>query len=361
MNKPTIYFDESNNTGGDLLNKEQKVYVLTSTAIDNEQAKILLSKYFDINKEIHFKKLRQSNSGKIKILDFFDDNFDLIDTNFKTIVFHKEFFACCQLVNAIIEPLFYKSNINFHDQGLNIAYTNMFYFCLKAFCGEKISVELYQSFLNILKEEERTEAIKIYLENIKNAILDCNNLDFAKTVLSMLDQNLIAIKYDLSDMYFRDVDPSYSAFLNMLMIWSKIYTKGFNVAHDESNSVESRIDDINFFTKLPKNNADVGYGKLKFIFPIAVDSIDFVKSEKNYSVQLCDLIASALAFTQNLASEKNEFFQEELNKILKNHTLQNLVWPSEEIQLMKERKILQGQLDPIDYLAQQYYKLRNKI
>jgi len=357
MDKPTIYFDESNNTGGDLLNKEQKVYVLTSTDFDNEQAKLLLGDYFDIEKEIHFKTLKQSNRGKKQILDFFSDNFELINKNFKTNVFHKEFSACCQLVNDLIEPIFYCMGINFYDEGLNVIYANMFYFCVKAFCGEELSSKLYQSFLNILKEQERSEVTKQYLEIVKNAKEKCSNHDFANKVLSMLEQPIEVVEENLSHIYYRDVDPAYSSLIHLLMIWSNAYPNGFNVAHDESESIKSRIDDIRFFTTLSKTCTDFGYGEVKFTFPINANSIDFVKSEKNYSVQFCDLVASALAFTQNSTSEKNKDFQSILDSILRKHVLQNLVWPSQETSLMKERKIKNGQVDPIDYLAQKYFEI----
>ena len=54
-----IYFDESGNTGPDLLNKEQPLYILCSTDLDEEKSKELLAKYFPNKNEVHFNSFKK--------------------------------------------------------------------------------------------------------------------------------------------------------------------------------------------------------------------------------------------------------------------------------------------------------------
>ena len=65
----TIYFDESGNTGQDMLNKEQKVFVLASVNYDNQELE-KIKNIFNINEEVHFKKLKNSSIGRKKIISF---------------------------------------------------------------------------------------------------------------------------------------------------------------------------------------------------------------------------------------------------------------------------------------------------
>ena len=57
MTNKIIYFDESGNTGQDMLNADQKVFVLASVNYNIEQLNQLKS-IFDNNHEVHFKNLK---------------------------------------------------------------------------------------------------------------------------------------------------------------------------------------------------------------------------------------------------------------------------------------------------------------
>jgi len=62
----TISFDESGNTGQDLLNKDQGAFVLSSSNFSDSEIEIL-SNIFDTENEIHFKKLKKSSKGRKQI------------------------------------------------------------------------------------------------------------------------------------------------------------------------------------------------------------------------------------------------------------------------------------------------------
>ena len=65
MVKPTVAFDESGNSGANLLDSEQPVFVLASVHISDDEAANLIDTKSD---EVKFSKLRRSATGKRKIL-----------------------------------------------------------------------------------------------------------------------------------------------------------------------------------------------------------------------------------------------------------------------------------------------------
>lgn len=88
---PTIYIDESGNTGSDLLNKQQPVFTTASCDFTDEEARYLLSKLPSSNAdEVHFKRLRKTASGQNAIVELLSDeliNLERVEVQLT----HKEF------------------------------------------------------------------------------------------------------------------------------------------------------------------------------------------------------------------------------------------------------------------------------
>lgn len=67
MNK--IYFDEAGNTGADLLNKDQNIFILCSNSYTKEETEEFI-KLFKNKSELHFVKLKKSEEGRKSIINF---------------------------------------------------------------------------------------------------------------------------------------------------------------------------------------------------------------------------------------------------------------------------------------------------
>jgi len=125
MNK--IYFDEAGNTGQDMLNKDQKVFVLASVNYD-ATAQNEIKSLFNVDGEIHFKQLKNSGNGRRKILNFLNSSW-IKEDHIILYYANKEFATCGQIVNLLIETVFHHNGYDLYLHGLHIAYTNwIFYF-----------------------------------------------------------------------------------------------------------------------------------------------------------------------------------------------------------------------------------------
>ena len=112
MSKPIIAFDESGNTGQDLLSIAQPIFVLASVNFDEDEAKSLCdSLKGNQAEEVHFTKLKKSRSGRSNVLKFLDKN--IISTEKIIIsVYHKKYMVVTKVVDLLIETTMRKSGFN---------------------------------------------------------------------------------------------------------------------------------------------------------------------------------------------------------------------------------------------------------
>jgi hypothetical protein len=359
MNIPTVFFDEAGNTGSDLLNKEQKVFVLCSTDITEENAKALLSNYFDTSKQIHFKKLKTSNSGKASIIKFFDEQMMFLNDVCFTTAFNKEYMIMCQILNYLVEPQLFDAGIDYYDEGNNIAHANMMYLCMPAFVGKENTFRFYSSFVEMVKNPDK-EHIDTFYECVGNLIQNCNTEDY-KQELQIIALSRNEIDTTLQSLTKYSVDPSMSALIDLSGRWNYKYQDGFNIIHDRSNNINSQIEILDFLRNLDIESTEVGYGEVKVKYPLKIYDFTFSESSSSYVLQLCDIVASALCYVANsIVKGQSTDFSSKLDSIIKEWKYSSIIGPSNDVKPDIKRKKVNGQINPIDFIAYQMYKNGNK-
>lgn len=354
-----IFFDEAGNTGPDLLNKDQSVYVLCSTNFSNTESKLLLEKYFNIDNEIHFKKKRKTENGKKQIVNFIKNNKVLLQEHCKIELYHKEFLANCYFIDYFIEPFYYEHGIDFYDYGNNIAFSNMLYICLQSFCGKKEANILYQSFIDYVRNQtvENRSKIKNSIVNVKEK---CKYSEFRDNTISLIEECYSYIDENLSHLNGSFIDPTLPAFIHSIQLWMEQYKEGIIVKHDESNTLLSQINTIDFLKELDGKKCKIGYGAFKAGYPLNIKDLGFVKSPNSTSIQICDLLASSFAFIHNKIPDKDiEFGNELKNILLTDYQITNCIWPDTNVLPQPNRKKNEGDINPVDYLTYQYFIKNN--
>ncbi len=100
----TVYFDEAGNTGHDLLNEAQPIYILCSTDVGEQESRDLLSANFSNPDGLHFKSRRKTSRGQRELISFAAKHLLNLNARFKSIVIHKEYMVTCQMLNYLVEP-----------------------------------------------------------------------------------------------------------------------------------------------------------------------------------------------------------------------------------------------------------------
>ncbi|HLO46001.1 MAG TPA: DUF3800 domain-containing protein [Leadbetterella sp.] len=327
MSTETIYIDESGNTGQDLLNEEQKVFVLASNnfSIDalNE-----LSLLFSNNSELHFYKLKNSEQGRAALIKFI--NHPLIsEENIICSIDHKELCTVGQLVDQIMEPVFYDNGIDIYKNGYNISLTNVIFHFGNFYWDKALFKDLLNSFLKMMRTKT-PDSVSDFYEKI--VILYHLDTTIHNEILDPLISSRYNIENVLGNVNKFTIDNTLSSFYVLCDLWHKKTDKKLNIFHDNSKQISHYKEYIEFTKTLDIPKQEIGFGNRKMTFPTQIESLELVDSQNHLGVQISDLIASTLTFMFNNKKIKHEKFVNEIKKsrLLNLHN-SHTIWPRSDI------------------------------
>jgi hypothetical protein len=326
MNK--IYFDESGNTGQDMLNKNQKVFVLASVNYD-ENAQNEIKSLFNIDGEIHFQQLKKSGAGRKKILSFLNSSW-IKEDHIILYYVNKELNACGQIVNLLIETVFHHKGYDLYLQGRHIAYMNWIFYFGKFFWNKYLFNIFLNAFIEMVRKKDAASINNFYTitEELYSQIDE-------KTVLEPVRKSRCHIEEVLKSVDKFSMDVTFSTFLVLCDLWAKKLGNKIDVRFDQSKQIEHYNKYIEETLKLvskTKEPIEIGYDNRTMSFPHQISSVELVKSTDEMGVQCADLIASSLAFAYNNEEGKMEKFSKQIkeSKLFQLSNAQR-IWPSDDV------------------------------
>ena len=329
---PTIYFDESGNTGSNLIDLDQPVFTLASCIFSKERSKELL-KLIDSNSihEVHFKNLRRRKSGQDAIIRLMSSK--LLDVKCVRInIFLKQFMITTKIVDILIEHMMHLMGEDLYLNGRNIALSNMLYYCLPVFCDEDLVQSMYESFVTMIRSQDQNNIDKFYndVQKVKESSSDerfKENLD-----LILATKNCIDGALEFVDKH--SLDPSIPAFFSHCAQWGNSYPKGFHIIHDDSHSIEKERLLFAHFMDWTQDDVELGYDRRKYNLPLKGKSLKFASSEDHPQIQVCDIVASSISYWAAGVSrgETEDYLFLELNKLDLNRFIgHNKIWPTMDV------------------------------
>jgi len=146
MATKTIFIDESGFTGGDLLNREQPFFAVTTSDIGEDEAEDILRTSFPRyqGREFKFGKLWSRNTNRRGLLRFAEF---LKERNEQVFVWwvDKKFCVLTKFVDFLIEPILHDEGYDFYAGGHAPKFCNRFHFGLNNFAPP----ELYETTVSI--------------------------------------------------------------------------------------------------------------------------------------------------------------------------------------------------------------------
>lgn len=347
-----IYIDESGNTGQDLLNSEQTVFVLASNNFSDIELETL-SKLFENDKEIHFKKLKNNSIGQNSIIKFL--NHELItEKNIICSTAHKEYATVGQIVDQLIEPVLYDIDVDIYRFGQNIAITNFIYVFGISFWDKELFKTVLNLFINMMRTKKETDIIDFY--NSVNKLYKSLKPEY-KQLLEPIIHSKKQINIILEGVNKFTIDLTLSSFYIICDKWYKKTNEKLNIIQDDSKQIEFFKSYIEFTKSLNLPKQEIGFGSRKMTFPTQIENLTLVNSEQNIGVQISDLIASSLTFMYNNDNPKYKTFVEQIQKSkllqLNNY---HTIWPNTE-STPEELKMTDGSgMNVLDFLANERIK-----
>lgn len=348
----TIYLDESGNTGHNLTDIDQPMFTLASTkhtAIQAERLLRLLECKSPI--EAHFKNLKRRKSGQdgvVRLLKHSLVNPGLV----KVELFNKKFMITTKIVDILIETMMHSNGHDLYLNGGNIALSNMWHYCMPAFCGEKDVDSMHSAFVKMIKTQDDND-IETFYQSIELLIENSKSDDF-KNDLAMILSTQSIIKDIFVDIDKSTLDPSIPAFFSQCVNWGKVHPKGFHIIHDDSKSIEQQQELFALFMDWTQKNIELGYDRRKFNLPLKGLSLKFSSSQLHPQIQVADIIASAISYWANgrERGEKLDYFFLELDKLNLDKLLTpTRIWPTLNVTPETLGTVHKGGLNPADHTA----------
>ena len=146
-----VAFDESGNSGPNLLDPDQPVYGLASVCLDHGSADLLVNRLRGPQaSELHYSRMRGRVSGRAGILEILKSDL-LAETPPSVAVAHKAYMIVGKLVDQMIEPAFAGRGKNICEGDSHVGLTNSFYLDGSSVCGAERWDSLLRSFVEAVR------------------------------------------------------------------------------------------------------------------------------------------------------------------------------------------------------------------
>lgn len=292
-----IYFDEAGNSGDNLLDKEQPIYVLSSHNFNEEETRRILGPLLLLNnREIHFYNLCKSKKYHKSIIEVLNNN--LLDcTRVVMTAADKRFALWCNIVDKLVEP-FYAGILNedMNKGGQKLQLANILFGMQNKIDDKNLIEDFLQSFQNYYRERDLNKQ-----EDYKNDFLvalgriEMIEDEDVREFFGYISMCNTFGLWDSSGQKY-SLDLSITEFNYSCKQWGKILQEKFNVFHDNSKQIDHWKEYIYFLSDERISETVVGYGDRKHIYPLKIQKLELIDSKTSIEIQLADLFASSLSY-----------------------------------------------------------------
>lgn len=295
-NIKTIYFDESGNTGPNLLDPQQKFFSVGSTDLNESEAHAILARHFPnhIGTDIKFKKLFRDPSNHADLIRF-AETVGQQPLRFFCLLMDKKFALLCRLFDWLVEPVFRKQGRDWYKNDYAASFMNI---CHLAFILPEDNEKLLTEITGLYADFIRAPSINL-LEKMRRRYRELaatgptNVAKFMGFVAEGADR--FEEFYKLDDLKDH-IDIHVAALVASVAWWRSRHSADFRIVHDASTYFFKRQDLWKLITSMAAKDIVVVIGDNKSIkFPLRVTSTSEGLSEKLASLQICDLIGGYVA------------------------------------------------------------------
>ena len=287
-----VAFDESGNTGQDLLSREQPVFVLASVRVDDDVAQRILAKALaGDRREAKAARLMRSGAGRRRLLHAFEDE-GISPTHVKLMAYHKRFLVTTKIVDQLLETMMHENGFDLYENAGNLALANLLHLVTPAFCGQAEHDELLRRFVSLARDVN-DESIRQFYSQVDRLLATCTDREFID-VLQMLRATQSVVREAIVAPDKTAIDPAIPAFVDLAAQWSFTLGEPFEIVHDESKPLQQFHEVLASLMSLSKPGREYVSPGPTWRLPILSTGITFVSSADVPAVQLADLLAGVM-------------------------------------------------------------------
>ena len=293
--------DESGYTGYDLLNSDQRFQGAAAIAIDNAEARRLITEHFPRLQadELKYRSISRRSTYNAQLRELHQ----LLLTDYKcvTSVCDKRYLLALMFLNYAVEPFYFERDINFYKDGQHHAMASVLYRLGPTLLGENELATLFSVFQRAVKRKTRQS----FWDLVAAA---------RRTHWNQLPEILGPLaKYAAPECFNAIATPGVHTDATPVVLQSligrmEVLTDGpYSVEHDESKNLLTYHD---YLLRLIEHEKTIEFhitqeSTLKF--PLKLTKVRYVSSKINPAIQLADLlIGVAIDAANHLAGFRSD-------------------------------------------------------
>ncbi|MGC1852355.1 MAG: DUF3800 domain-containing protein [Solirubrobacterales bacterium] len=287
-----VAFNESGNSGENLLDPTQPICTLASVARPEVEVAGPVSALLDGTSyaELKFSRLRTSRMGRQILAEIFESG--LLDPQSARVVpVDKDWMVAGKMVDLLWEPAT-ASTHHFYASGMHRQIASVLQRQGPEEAGEKIWRRWQEAFIAAVRRPEREEritelvsaraAVKVSAAGQPVGILFEPVPDEAASLAELVDAGRDAL------------EPALTGLVEQLHHWSQRLREPFRVIHDDSNVVRRWHELLLRFSSREIEPAAFDVGEVHFEYPLYREEIETVDSRECVAVQLADVLSGAV-------------------------------------------------------------------
>ena len=345
-----IYFDESGYTGPDLANSKQPYFTLVSIRMtDDEIARLKKDiRYDKWGKELHFKSMYKNLQGRVVLDKIF--NHQLLNTNHVLLSYaNKRYCIYAQIVNILVETMYYHNGINLYNRARNLILANGLYYFAFLHPNKELISEFEQKFVIMVREQSDETISDFYrITNMLRSDADTNEEFYS--MLSEIPPTIRYISDALTNKKFY-IDLTIPLFFVSIQEWNQKTGVKDDIMFDSSEPFFANKEFLEQLRDMDAPETVVGYGKGKHVYPLPVSNMYIAKSHEKFGIQLADVFASALNFALTPREDKFVKYQDKIKQLPIFQSIKLTVAPS-TIDYIEERMNETAEIDPLVFLCE---------
>lgn len=307
-NSLCIYFDESGYTGYNLLDRDQPIFAIASSSIDDAIAAEILQTAFPRYRGREFKFSNIWTRRNRRGLEVFSREIASYANQIYCFCIDKRFAVFTKMVDFLIEPVITSAGYDFYSDGFCWRYANYCYFGLVHFAPSELLYYLlkyYQEF-STAPSEDALNLLQYRLRMMANSVET-----EAKGILEQFSLgSQLFLKFNQLETFRSTNNLQTTTMIAIMAHWRQLSDQDFEVFHDTSSTFFRDRSIWNSITGIdvPAQEIPMGDGSVT-PWPLRVISTTSMDSAASPAIQLCDVISGLCVkfFNNSLIDEDQQF------------------------------------------------------